>query len=222
MSASGAKVLQLRSVEYARNHDLPIHCRSSFEEGTGTLVLSENETMERPLVTAVTHSDQEARVTLAGVSNEPGMAGRIFTALAEDNVNVDVIIQNEPVSTEHGADLSFTVAREDLRGAVEALERIGLSSGEILTDERIGKVSIVGAGMRSHPGVAATVFSVLGEERINIEMISTSPIKISCVISSDRVPDAVRALHTSFGLGAEAVQAEEPTGTHHRARVPGS
>ncbi|MEO7198381.1 MAG: aspartate kinase [Solirubrobacterales bacterium] len=221
MSASGAKVLQLRSVEYARNHGIPIHCRSSFEEGTGTLVISEDETMERPLVTAVTHSDEEARVTLAGVKNEPGMAGKIFTALAEANVNVDVIIQNEPVSTEHGADLSFTVARDDLSGAVEALGRTGLSSGEVLTDERIGKVSIVGAGMRSHPGVAADVFSVLGEHGINIEMISTSPIKISCVISSDRVPEAVRALHERFGLGTDAVKREEPTGVHHRARVPG-
>jgi len=222
MSASGAKVLQLRSVEYARNNDIPIHCRSSFESGPGTLVVAENETMERPLVTAIAHSDAEARVTLAGVTNEPGIAGRIFTALAEANVNVDVIIQNEPVSNEHGADLSFTVARDDVAGAVEALEGIGLRSSEILTDERIGKVSIVGAGMRSHPGVAAQVFRVLGEEGINIEMISTSPIKISCVISSDRVADAVRALHQSFELGAEAIQREEPTGVHHRARVPGS
>ncbi len=222
MSASGAKVLQLRSVEYARNNDIPIHCRSSFESGPGTLVVSENETMERPLVTAVAHSDAEARVTLAGVTNEPGIAGRIFTALAEANVNVDVIIQNEPVSSEHGADLSFTVGRDDVAGAIEALEGVGMRSSEILTDERIGKVSIVGAGMRSHPGVAAQVFRVLGEEGINIEMISTSPIKISCVISSDRVADAVRALHQSFGLGADAIQREEPTGVHHRARVPGS
>ena len=220
MSASGAKVLQLRSVEYARNHDVPMHCRSSFEDGPGTLVVSENETMERPLVTAVTHSDEEARVTLAGVRNEPGMAGGIFSALAEANVNVDVIIQNEPVSTSHGADLSFTVAKDDLPQALEAIEASGLSSGEVLTDERIGKVSIVGAGMRSHPGVAARVFSVLGEGGINIEMISTSPIKISCVISADQVPDAVRALHEAFGLGVDAVQREEPTGVHHRPRVP--
>ena len=221
MSASGAKVLQLRSVEYARNHGVRMHCRSSFEEGPGTLVVAEDETMERPLVTAVTHSDEEARVTLAGVENEPGMAGRIFTALAEANVNVDVIIQNEPVSTEHGADLSFTVARDDLPSALEAIEDSGVTSGEVMTDERIGKVSIVGAGMRSHPGVAAQVFRVLGESGINIEMISTSPIKISCVISSDRVPEAVRALHESFDLGAEAVRRAEPTGVHHRPRVPG-
>ena len=191
MSASGAKVLQLRAVEYARNHGVRIHCRSSFDDGTGTLVVSEDETMERPLVTAVAHSTEEARVTLAGVRDKPGVAGEIFGALAEANVNVDVIIQNEPVSTDHGADLSFTVARDDLRRAVEVIA--ALDAGEqVLTDERIGKVSIVGAGMRSHPGVAAKVFQVLGEAGINIEMISTSPIKISCVIAADRVPDAVR------------------------------
>jgi aspartate kinase len=219
MSASGAKVLQLRSVEYARNHDIRIHCRSSFDEGTGTLVVSEDETMERPSVTAVTHSDEEARVTLAGIQNEPGVAGRIFSGLAAAGVNVDVIIQNEPVSTEHGADLSFTVAREDLREATEALEALGIVGGEILTDEQIGKVSIVGAGMRSHPGVAATVFEVLGSEGINIHMISTSPIKISCVIAAEQVPQAVRALHEAFGLGTDAVRREDPTGVHHRPRI---
>jgi aspartate kinase len=220
MSASGAKVLQLRSVEYARNHGVRIHCRSSFEEGTGTLVVAEDETMENPFVTAVTHSAEEARVTLAGVRNEPGMAGRIFTALADANVNVDVIIQNEPVSTEHGADLSFTVSRSDLPVAIDAVRRTGLESGEVLTDDQIGKVSIVGAGMRSHPGVAAKVFKVLGDERINIEMISTSPIKISCVIAADRVPEAVRALHQAFELGADAVHYEDSTG-EHQARAGG-
>jgi aspartate kinase len=215
MAASGARVLQLRSVEYARNHGVRIHCRSSFERGTGTLVVSEEETLENPFVTAVTHSADEARVTLAGVRNEPGIAGRIFTALAAANVNVDVIIQNEPVSTEHGADLSFTVARADLGTAVDAIRRQGgAGEGEILTDEKIGKVSIVGAGMRSHPGVAAKVFEVLGGEGINIEMISTSPIKISCVIAADRVDDAVRALHGAFELGADTIHAENSTGEH--------
>ena len=217
MSASGAGVLQLRSVEYARNHGVRIHCRSSFEEGPGTLVVSEDDTMENPFVTAVTHSADEARVTLAGVRNEPGMAGRIFTALAEANVNVDVIIQNEPVSTQHGADLSFTVGRDDLATAVAAIKAEN-GAGEVLTDDQIGKVSIVGAGMRSHPGVAAKVFKVLGDEGINIEMISTSPIKISCVIAADRVPDAVRALHDAFELGADAVHYEDSTG-EHRARA---
>jgi aspartate kinase len=218
MAASGAKVLQLRAVEYARNHGIPIHCRSSFEEGPGTFVLSEEETMERPLVTAVTHSEEEARVTLTGVRDEPGIAGRIFGALAEANVNVDMIIQNEPISADHKADLSFTVGRDDLATATEVLAALGLGE-EILTDERIGKVSIVGAGMRSHPGVAAKVFKVLGDNRINIEMISTSPIKISCVIDAGEVPAAVKALHRAFELGEDAVRREEPTGTEHRPRV---
>jgi len=218
MAASGAKVLQLRSVEYARNHAIRIHCRSSFDEGPGTFVLSEDETMERPLVTAVTHSEQEARVTLSGVRDEPGIAGRIFSALAAANVNVDMIIQNEPISTDHKADLSFTIGREDLALATGVLE--GLELGErILTDERIGKVSIVGAGMRSHPGVAAKVFQTLGENGINIEMISTSPIKISCVIEAKEVPSAVKALHEAFELGEDAVRREEPTGTEHRPTV---
>ncbi|MGI9556786.1 MAG: aspartate kinase [Solirubrobacterales bacterium] len=218
MASSGARVLQLRAVEYARNHGVPIHCRSSFEDGPGTLVLAEEETMERPMVTAVTHSNAEARVTLAGVRDEPGIAGRIFGALAQANVNVDMIIQNEPVSAEHGADLSFTVGTDDLAAATETLDGLGLGSG-VLTDERIGTVAIVGAGMRSHPGVAAKVFETLGEAGINIQMISTSPIKISCVIAEDRIEDAVRALHTAFGLGEDAVRREEPTGAEHRPRV---
>ncbi len=203
MSASGAKVLQLRSVEYARNHGVPIHCRSSFEDGPGTLVTREDQTVEQPFVTAVTHSEGEARVTLTGVRDEPGVAGRIFTSLAEANVNVDVIIQNEPVGDDELADLSFTVDRDDLAGAVETIEALGDVCNAVRTDERIGKVSIVGAGMRSHPGVAAKVFEVLGEEGINIEMISTSPIKISCVIGAERVPDAVRVLHGAFDLAVD-------------------
>jgi aspartate kinase len=224
MSASGAKVLQLRSVEYARNNGVRIHCRSSFEDGPGTLVVSEEEaeqqTVEQPFVTAVTHSEGEARVTLTGVSDEPGVAGRIFTALAEAGINVDVIIQNEPVGDGALADLSFTVDRAELAAATETAGGLGVSRG-IVTDERIGKVSIVGAGMRSHPGVAAKVFAVLGDEGINIEMISTSPIKISCVISADRVPDAVKALHQAFSLGTGAVRPEDPTGTQHRPTVSG-
>ncbi len=223
MSASGAKVLQLRSVEYARNHGVRIHCRSSFEDGPGTLVVSEEESekesMEQPFVTAVTHSDAEARVTLTGVRDEPGVAGRIFTALAEAGVNVDVIIQNEPVGDDALADLSFTIERSDLRTATDTIAALGDLSQSVRTDERIGKVSIVGAGMRSHPGVAARVFEVLGQEGINIEMISTSPIKISCVISADRVPDAVRSLHDAFELGEGAVKPEDPTGAEHRPTV---
>jgi aspartate kinase len=218
MSASGAGVLQLRSVEYARNHGVRIHCRSSFDDAPGTLVLAEEETMERPLVTAVTHTSDEARVTLSGVRDEPGIAGKIFGALAAAAVNVDMIIQNEPVAADQKADLSFTVGREELQSATDTLAGLGFGE-EITTDERIGKVSIVGAGMRSHPGVAARVFETLGRQGINIEMISTSPIKISCVIDADRVPDAVRALHLEFELGDEAVKEEEPAGAEHRPRV---
>jgi len=213
MASSGAKVLQLRSVEYARNYGVRIHCRSSAEDGPGTLVTSEDETMERPLVTAVTHSDAESRVTLTGVRDEPGVAGRIFSALAEANVNVDMIIQNEPVGEDELADLSFTVERDDLRTAVETVQGLD-AADDVKTDEAIGKVSIVGAGMRSHPGVAAKVFQVLGEGGINIEMISTSPIKISCVIEADKVPAAVKALHQAFELGADAVREEDATGDH--------
>src|SRR5215203_4688279 len=221
MSASGAGVLQLRSVEYARNHGVRIHCRSSLEDGPGTLVVSEEESMENPFVTAVTHSSSEARVTLNGLRDEPGVAGRIFGSLAEANVNVDVIIQNEPVGDDKLADLSFTVDRADLTTAKDTIAALGDVSLKVLTDEQIGKVSIVGAGMRSHPGVAAKVFQVLGDEKINIEMISTSPIKISCVIAADRVAEAVNLLHEAFDLGEDAIQPEDSTGPDHRPTVAG-
>jgi aspartate kinase len=206
MAASGAGVLQLRSVEYARNHAVRIHCRSSFEDGPGTFVLDEEETMERPLVTAVTHSLGDARITLTSLPDRPGIAGTVLTALAEANVNVDDIIQNEPVSADHRADMSFTVPRDDLHSAVQALEAIKdeMGIGEIAADDHIGKVSLVGAGMKSHPGVAALAFRTLGEHDINIEMIATSPIKISCVIHENDVGEAVRAWHTAFELDAPA------------------
>src|SRR5215207_5645319 len=212
MAASGAGVLQLRSVEYARNHGIRIHCRSSFTEEPGTYVIGEEETMERPLITAVTHSTDEARITLLGVPDHPGIAGQIFTALADANVNVDMIIQNEPETEGQAADMSFTVPRTDLRVAREALEAILSEVGirSVAEDPTMGKVSVVGAGMKSHPGVAAKVFATLGNEEINIEMISTSPIKISCVVSADRVPQAVRALHEAFELGADDVRPEHP------------
>jgi aspartate kinase len=216
MAASGAGVLQLRSVEYARNHGVRIHCRSSFEDAQGTFVLDEEETMERPLITAVTHSIDDARVTLTSIPDRPGIAGRVLTALADANVNVDMIIQNEPVSADNRADMSFTVPRDDLHASLEALEplRAELGIGQIAADEHMGKVSLVGAGMRSHPGVAAKAFRVLGESGVNIEMISTSPIKISCVVREDDVPIAVKALHSAFELGADAVKHEDVSGDH--------
>ncbi len=210
MAASGAGVLQLRSVEYARNHGVRIHCRSSFADEPGTVVLAEGETMEQPLITAVTHSTAEAKLTLTGVPDTPGAAARIFEALAEANVNVDMIVQNEPVAAGGRAEISFTVPREDLRVARAALEPLdGEAFTELIADEDMGKVSIVGAGMRSHPGVAAKVFGVLAGEGVNIEMISTSPIKISCVIDRASVELAVRVLHSAFGLSGEGTIAEE-------------
>jgi aspartate kinase len=210
MAASGAGVLQLRSVEYARNHGVRIHCRSSFEDAPGTVVLAEGETMEQPLITAVTHSTAEARLTLVGVPDEPGAAARIFEALAEVSVNVDMIVQNEPASGGGQAEISFTVPREDLRAARAALEPLaGKSFRELYAHEAMGKVSIVGAGMRSHPGVAAKVFGVLAHEGVNIDMISTSPIKISCVIDRDRVEHAVQALHSAFELSGPGTLGEE-------------
>src|SRR6476661_8326438 len=212
MAASGAGVLQLRSVEYARNHAVRIHCRSSFEEGPGTFVLDEQETMERPLVTAVTHSLGDARVTLTSLPDRPGIAGQVLTALAEANVNVDDIIQNEPVSEDHRADMSFTVPKDDLHAAVGALETIKdeLGVGRIEVDEHIGKVSLIGAGMKTHPGVAAKAFRTLGDCNVNIEMIVTSPIKISCVIHAKDVGEAVRALHTAFELDDVSNTTEVP------------
>ena len=214
MAASGAGVLQLRSVEYARNHGVRIHCRSSFDGGIGTFVVMEEETMERPLVTAVTHSTDEARITLTGLPDHPGVAGRVLTVLADANVNVDMIIQNEPMSEGHRADMSFTVPRDDLATAVEALDPLKgeFGIGGVASDAKMGKVSLVGAGMKSHPGVAAKAFSVIGEAGVNIEMISTSPIKISCVVAEADVPQAVRSLHTAFGLDADEVQREDPFG----------
>jgi aspartate kinase len=210
MAASGAGVLQLRSLEYARNENVRIHCRSSFDDAPGTVVLAEGETMEQPLITAVTHSTAEARVTLIGVPDEPGAAARIFEALAEANVNVDMIDQNVPTSAGGKAEISFTVPHEDLRLSTSALEVMGESVCErMVTQREMGKVSIVGAGMRSHPGVAAKVFKVLAGEGINIEMISTSPIKISCVIAREYVEPAVRALHLAFELSGEGTMAVE-------------
>ena len=208
MAASGAKVVQLRAVEYARTHGVRIHVRSSFEDGPGTVVVGEDETMEHPLITGVTHSTDEARITLLGVPDRPGAAAAIFGALADANCNVDTIIQNEPLGQGRDAEVSFTVFKEDLQTVEQALAPVKAELGiaEITADEEIGKIAIVGAGMRSHPGVAAKVFQTLAGEGINIEMISTSPIKISCVIRSEAVPQAVRALHDAFELGAGDIQ----------------
>jgi aspartate kinase len=202
MAASGASVLQLRSVEYARRNNVRIHVRSSFTGEPGTWVQEEASVgMEQALISGVAIDDAEAKVTLEDVPDRPGVAAAIFKAVAGEGINVDMIVQN--VSHDGTTDLSFTAPRADL-GRLEAIvERIVKEIGAIRyqADDRIAKVSLIGAGMRSHPGVAAEMFEVLADEGVNIEMISTSSIRISCVIRSEDAQRAVRAIHDRFHLG---------------------
>jgi aspartate kinase len=200
MAATGARVLQSRSVEYARNYNVPLHVRSSFHEGEGTWVKSEDEIMEKAIISAVTHDFDEAKVTVIGVPDRPGVAARLFGALADANVNVDMIIQN--VSEQARTDISFTVSRDDLEKVRQVAGEIGDAVGAagVHSDDEIAKISLIGAGMRTHPGIAAGMFQTLADNDINIEMISTSPIKISCVVRQKDGEKAVRNLHDYFGL----------------------
>jgi aspartate kinase len=200
MAASGAKVLMLRAVELARGHGVPVHARSTFSDEPGTWI-QEVEGMEQPIISAVTHSEDEVLFDLRGIPDRPGAAAAIFDAVAAEHVNVDTILQN--VGHEL-AELSFTVPLEDVPATRRALERAQESMGAIEIDEidDLGKVSVVGAGMRSHPGVAARMFRTLADEQINLRLISTSPIKISCLIARTDIERAVRALHDAFSLGA--------------------
>ena len=180
--------------------------------------------MEQPIIAGVAHDRSEAKITVVGVPDKVGEAARIFTALAEAQINLDMIVQNVSVAATNLTDISFTLPRTDGQTAMAALDALKAEIGfdSLLYDDKIGKVSLIGAGMRSHPGITARFFAALASAGVNIEMISTSPIKISCVIASDLVAGAVRALHESFGLGAEAVKREDPTGVHHRPRVTSS
>ncbi len=198
MSASGAKVLMLRSVELARNHGVRVHARSTFSDEPGTWI-QENTAMEQPMVSAVTHSETEVLFTLTGIPDRPGAAATVFDAVAAAHVNVDTIIQNVVQGI---AELSFSVPTEDVaatRRAIEAAQQ-ELGPMDVRESDRLGKVSLIGAGMRSHPGVAAKMFRTLADLGINLQMISTSPIKISCMISRDEIPRAVQALHAAFEL----------------------
>jgi aspartate kinase len=208
MAASGAGVLQMRSVEFARNHGVVIHCRSSFNDTPGTIVKEADETMEQAIISGVTHDTSEAKVTLKDVPDHPGVAARVFSSMAENNVNVDMIIQN--VSEDGTTDISFTVPKDDLVRARKAVADVvaELGARAFSVDESIAKVSLVGAGMKTHPGVAAKMFSALADAGINLDLISTSPIRISCVISADQVLDAVLVLHQAFGLGNDEITAE--------------
>jgi aspartate kinase len=200
MAATGGRVLMLRSVEFARNHHVPLHVRSSFTWETGTWIVEEEDSMEHPIVSAVTHDASEAKVTVHGVPDQPGLAARLFRALADKSINVDMIVQN---TSEAGkTDISFTVPRADLATATETAEslRDELHFGGVDSDASIARVSVIGAGMKSYPGVTATMFETLAAKGINIEMISTSSIRISCVVDESEVEEAMRALHTAFGL----------------------
>ena len=203
MASLGAKVLQTRSVEFAMKHDVPIHVLSSFKEVSGTYVVKEEPSMEKVLVTSVAYNKDEAKVSLRRVPDRPGVAAKIFNTLAGANIVVDMIIQN--ISREGFTDLTFTVPKGDLKKAIEILQPTAeeLEIPEVVTDEKISKISIIGVGMKTHAGVAAKMFQVLYDEGINIEMISTSEIKISCVIKSKYTELAVRALHEAFELGGE-------------------
>jgi aspartate kinase len=201
IAATGGRVLALRSVEFARNHHVPVHVRSSFTWEPGTWVTEEDLSMEQPIVSAVTSDVSEAKVTVTGVPDRPGVAAVVFRALADSAVNVDMIVQN--TSVEGMTDISFTVGRTELDAARAVAESLAAEIGAraVLVDEGIAQVSIVGAGMKTHPGVTAMMFETLAKQNINIEMISTSPIRISCVVRASSVDDAVRSLHEAFGLG---------------------
>jgi aspartate kinase len=200
MASLGAKVLQIRSVEFAKKFSVPVHVRSSFKEEEGTMVVEEEEDMERLVVSGVTYSKDEARITLTRVPDQPGVASKIFTRIAEAGIVVDMIIQN----TRKGGltDLTFTVPKNDHQRAMAIQKELAESIGaeQVLGDEHIAKVSVIGVGMRSHSGVAAEMFTALARENINIMMISTSEIKISCVIEEKYTELAVRVLHQAFGL----------------------
>lgn len=200
MASLGAKVLQIRSVEFAKKYNVPVHVRSSFSEEEGTMVVNEDKSMERLVVSSVAVNKKEARITLIKVPDQPGIAAKIFLPISEAGVNVDMIIQNRHSGKFN--DLTFTVPTSDFEQAMELARGIAVQIGaeDVLGDTHIAKVSVIGVGMKNHSGVASRMFSTLAAENINILMISTSEIRISCVISEKYAELAVRALHSEFGL----------------------
>jgi aspartate kinase len=209
IAATGSAVLMFRAVEFARNHGIRIHVRSSFSWEPGTWVVPEAElledptmAMEQPIISAVTHDTSEAKVTVARVPDRPGIAARLFRTLADEHVNVDMIVQN--VSHDGHTDISFTVPKADLETALEACRSHAgeFGAAEVVADDAIAKVSLVGAGMKSNPGVSARMFETLADHHVNIEMISTSPIRITCVVRAEQVEEAVQCLHAAFELEA--------------------
>jgi aspartate kinase len=211
MAACGAKVLALRSVEYARRYNVPVHVRSSFSQREGTWIMdlpeanslgTEGDQMEQAIISGIAHDRSEAKITVVGVPDKIGEAARIFQAVAEAEINIDMIVQNVSAVATGLTDISFTLPKTDGQVAIKTLERIKSSVGfeSLQYDDQIGKVSVVGVGMRSHPGVSAAFFTALASAGVNLEMISTSEIRISVVVEQDYVDAAVRAAHTAFGL----------------------
>jgi aspartate kinase len=200
IAATGGRVLALRSVEFARNHHVTLVVRSSFTWEPGTLVTEEDPDMEQPVVSAVTSDTSSAKITLSGVADRPGIAATLFRGLAERSVNVDMIVQN--ISHDGTTDISFTVPMDDVTASLEVAEamRPSLGAVSVVADRDVAQVSLVGAGMKTHPGVTATMFETLAASSINIEMISTSPIRISCMVRAEVAERAVQALHEAFGL----------------------
>jgi aspartate kinase len=202
MTASGCPKPAMRSVEFARAYDVRLHVRSAFTWEPGTMVTQEDEDMEQAIISAVTHDTDEAKVTLTGLPDRPGIAAQLFRALADHDINVDVIVQNV---SEHGVtDISFTVPHGEFDKALEVCREQApdIGADDVRGDPDIASVSVVGAGMKTHPGVAATVFETLAKDGINIEMISTSSIRVSCVVREEQVEQAVQTLHAAFGLAA--------------------
>ena len=201
MASLGAQVMQARSIEVAKKFDVSIHVRSSFNDMTGTMITKEAKRMEDVVVSGVTVNKSEAKITVCNVPDRPGIAARIFKELSSSGVNVDMIVQN--VSHIRQTDISFTVSKADVQKTMRITKKVAKSiqSGEVLDDQDIARVAVVGVGMKSHPGVAAKMFDVLAKNKINIEMISTSDISISCIIKKKFAEVAVRALHAKFGLG---------------------
>jgi aspartate kinase len=217
MAASGAKILHLRCVEYARRYQMPIHVRSSFSKKTGTWIAEESkvENMEQPIIAGVAHDRSEAKITVVGVPDKVGEAARIFEALSDAQINLDMIVQNVSAASTNLTDISFTLPRADGQQAMAALaglkDVVGYDS--LLYDDRIGKVSLIGAGMRSHPGVTAKFFAALASAGVNIEMISTSEIRISVIVDESQVDDAVASTHSAFDLDSDEVEAVVYGGT---------
>ena len=203
LSSSGAKVLQLRAVEYASKFNLPLRVLSSFQEGEGTLVQEEKNIMERPIVSGISSIDTEAKLTIRGVPDVPGVAAKILSPISEAGIEVDVIVQN--ISADNNTDFTFTVDKNDAKKAEDILQKTSqtLGGGSVEVDDEIAKISIVGRGMRAHAGVASKMFQTLAKNEINISMITTSEIKISVVIKKDEMTKAVKALHNAFDLDKE-------------------